>query len=94
MFPAIADECSRVQTQQVFHPVYPPIGQAAADTGSLSYPWSIMSSPEWLKGRLNLDSPQREAVDSVRPFVALCNERDIAVIELDDCWDVGWFLKL
>ena len=39
-----------------------------------------MSLPDWLKGKPNLDSPQREAVDNVRPFVTLCNKRDIAVI--------------
>ena len=84
----------KTQNSTSFSSGWPPSGQAVADTGSLSYPWSIMSLPEWLKGRLNLDSPQREAVDNVRPFVTLCNERDIAVITLDDCWDVGWFLKL
>ncbi len=47
-----------------------------------------MSSPGGVKGRLNLDSPQREAVDKTRPFVTPLNGRDIAVIEAADCPEI------
>ena len=82
-------------TQQVFHPSWPPVGQAVADTGSLSAPRSIMSCSDRLKGRLNLDSPQQEAVDKVRPFVKpFITHEPPTVMKLDDCWDAASFSKL